>query len=250
MLVRERLLEVALERSLRHSTVLSYERLLGRIGALDLEVALVSREWALTAVWTLDGPNTRRAVLVALRAVCGLSLPIPRSVPRRYDLPSEDTLRLALMQTPHETRCLLMAYGGLRVGEACAITARDISGDRLTVDKQVSELTQTGKDTIVRIGPVKSREDVVYLPHWLAPRVEGLEDWVKPSTVRESLRRAGRKVGLSLNPHQLRHWSATTLLERGVPLPVVSKHLRHSSIETTLAYAQTDQAGSIHSAFG
>jgi len=49
-------------------------------------------------------------------------------VPRRYVLPDEDTLRLALMTTPHETRGLLMMYCALRLGEACAVTSRDVAG--------------------------------------------------------------------------------------------------------------------------
>ena len=41
MKVRERLVEQAFERGLRRSTLLSYERLLGRLGILDQEVAQV-----------------------------------------------------------------------------------------------------------------------------------------------------------------------------------------------------------------
>ena len=44
---------------------------------------------------------------MAVRSVLGLEIKIPRGVPRRYDLPDEDTLRLALTTTPHEVRGLL-----------------------------------------------------------------------------------------------------------------------------------------------
>ena len=73
----------------------------------------------------------------------GFGFKIPRGVPRHYDLPDEDTLRLALMTSPHEIRGLLMAYAGLRLGEACAITRLDVAGDRLRVDKQVQALRET-----------------------------------------------------------------------------------------------------------
>ena len=47
--------------------------------------------------------------------------------------------------------------------------------------------------------------------------------------------------GIRLNPQMLRHWYATTLLARGVPLIVVSRQLRHSDVATTLrTYAQCD----------
>jgi hypothetical protein len=118
--VRERAFKVGLEKGLRQSTVLSYERLIGRLGILD-DVE-VSQEEVLSRLWSVDNPNTRRAVVIALRSVFGWKVKIPRGIPRRYDLPDEDTLRLALMTSPHEVRGLLMMYAGLRVGEACAVT--------------------------------------------------------------------------------------------------------------------------------
>jgi integrase len=251
MNVQDRLLEVALERGLRRSTLLSYRRLLNQVGLLDEEVGSVTREGALEALWTLQSPNTRRSACIALRAVLGLDIRVPKGVPKRYVLPSEDDLRLACMCSPHETRLLLLAYCGLRVSEAAAITGRDVHGDRLTVDKQVSQLFQTGQPTTVTIGPVKSREDTVILPQWLAPRVLLLEGTTRPDILRESLRRAGHKVGLSLSPHQLRHWYATELLARGVPLITVSRAMRHSDVTTTLrVYAQSDDGTEIHRAFG
>ena len=215
MTVRETLYLVAGKKSLRQSTVYSYERLLGRMGILDLEHP--SQEQVVEALWTIDNPNTRRAAAIAVRSVLGYPIRIPKGVPRRYDLPAEDTLRMALMLTPHQPRGLLMMYAGLRIGEACAITARDRRGDRLTVDKQVVQLHSTGKQIPVRIGPVKTNEASIVIPSLLNPYVDGLTTWDKPANVRESLRRAGNKVGFSLSPHMLRHWYATTLLARWHP---------------------------------
>lgn len=248
---RERLLEAALERDLRRSTVLSYERLLGRIGALDADL---TKEEALDRLYGIDNPNSRRATVIALRAVYGWSLKIPKGVPRRYDLPDEDTLRLALMQTPHEVRGLLMMYGGLRIGEACAVTPSSLDGDRLTVDKQVQQLHKTGQETTLRLSPVKASVASVIIPWWLCPLVTSLPvsgPLCKPDGVRESFRRAGRKVGITLNPHMLRHWYATTLIAKGVALPVVTQQMRHSDVSVTLrTYIQVDTGASIHDLFG
>lgn len=249
MLVRERLYEVGMERGLRQSTVLSYERLLRRVGVLDLDTAQVTSEGVSERLWAIDSPNTRRSVVVALRAVCGLQIRIPRAVPRRYDLPDEDTLRLALMTSPHEARGLAMMYAGLRIGEACAITRYDISGDRLSVDKQVIQLHRTGQPTICRIGPVKSTEGTVVIPHWLSERLADLDGTTRPDVVRESLRRAGGKVGIRLNPHMLRHWYATELLKRGAPLSLVSRQMRHSDIATTLRAYSQHSTQTIHEVF-
>jgi integrase len=242
-LVSQRILEVALERSLRASTVRSYETLLRRIHLLDREVATVTQAEVLEAVWQLESPNTRRSTVIAVKSVVGLDLKIPRGVPRRYVLPDEDTLRIALLCTPHEIRGLLMMYAGLRSGEASAITGRDVQGDRLTVDKQVLE--DTG-----RIGAVKSSVAAITIPWWLSERLQSVEDITRPASVRESLRRAGRKVGISLNPHQLRHWYATHLLAEGASLVTVSRALRHSDIKTTAVYLQIDDGEAIHRILG
>lgn len=247
---RERLAEVALERNLRRSTMLSYRRLLDGLGVLDCDP---SKEEVLERIWAVENPNTRRATVIAVRSVFGWNIKIPRAVPRRYDLPSEDTLRLALMTSPHEARGLLMMYAGLRLGESCAITHRDVDGDRLTVNKQVQMLHETGKPTTLMLGPLKSAcsDSTVVIPHWLTAVVGSLTDTAKPDSVRESLRRGGRRAGIALNPHMLRHWYATTLIENGVALPVVQRQMRHSDIAVTLrTYVQTDAGASVHDLFG
>lgn len=251
MKVQDRLYAVALERDLRKSTVIEYKRCLRRVGVLDLDDSQVSLETVTEALWTITNPNTRRNSAIALRAVLGLPIRIPKAVSRRYDLPDEDTLRLALMTSPHEIRGLLMMYGGLRLGEACAITARDVSGTRLNVDKQIQTLRETGRPTVSHTTHVKTQAAEIVIPQWLAERLVDVTDTPKPDNVRESMRRAGKKVGISLNPHQLRHWYATTALERGVPMMVVSKQLRHSDIATTLrVYTQHDPGKHIQEAFG
>lgn len=251
MKVQDRLYAVALERDLRKSTVIEYKRCLRRIGVLDREVGEVSLEDMTEALWEIQNPNTRRNTAIAIRSVLGYQIRIPKPVSRRYNLPDEDTLRLALMTCPYETRGLLMMYGGLRLGEACAITRLDVNGDRLRVDKQIQALRETGKPTVIQTAQVKTHEADIVIPQWLATRLLDVTTTDKPDAVRESMRRAGKRVGIALNPHQLRHWYATTAIERGVPIMVVSRQLRHSDIATTLrTYTQHDEGKHIHGAFG
>lgn len=250
MSVRELLYSVALDKGLRRSTLLSYERLLGYVGILDEEDTPELRSSLSERLWEIENPNTRRAAVIALRSVLGVSIRIPKSLPRRYELPSEDTLRLALMTTPHEVRGLLMMYGGLRIGEACAITSKDVSGDRLRVDKQVQQLHQTGKPTTIKIGPVKSTEADIVIPHFLADRLQTVTTTAKPDAVRESLLRAGKKVGIHLNPHMLRKWYVTHLIRSGVPMELVRRQARHSDISVTLSHYEQFSESSIHDLFG
>ncbi|GAB4002062.1 hypothetical protein [Nocardioides ultimimeridianus] len=87
--VRERLRSIALERGLRQSTLLSHDTLLTRTPLIDLPMPVLL-EAVTDALWTLDNVNTRRAAVIACRSVLGLRIKIPRGVPRRYDLPTED----------------------------------------------------------------------------------------------------------------------------------------------------------------
>jgi integrase len=218
------------------------------MGLMDLTNP--SQEEVLAAIWAIDNPNTRRAAVICVRSIMGWNIKIPKAIPRRYDLPDEDTLRLALMTSPHEARGLLMMYAGLRIGEACATRPEDLSGDKLTVARQVIQLHKKGQPTVTRIGPVKSSEGAITVPEVLVPYIKSLGDIAKPDSVRESLRRAGLKVGVNLNPHMLRHWYATTLLERGVPLSLVSKQMRHSDVAVTLRSYSEHKDSDIHRAFG
>lgn len=234
--------QAATERNLRQGTVFSYRRLLLAIGITDDSLSL---EEVQARLFELDNASTRRATVIAVRAVLGHKIKIPKAPKRSYVLPDESTLRLALMTSPHHVRGLLMMYAGLRVGEACAVTPRQLNGDRLLVDRQIVELYASPRETggnavrVCRLGPVKGSEASVVVPFWLLPYVETLTDTVVPSRVRESLRRAGHKVGVHLNPHALRHWYATTLLERGAPLTLVQAQMRHSDIAVTLrAYSE------------
>jgi integrase len=248
MTIRQKLYQQAMERGLRQTTVRSYETLLGRLGVLDLDY--ISPDDLYERLYRIDNPNTRRAAVIACRSVLGIKLKIPKGVPRKYNLPDEDTLRLALMTSPHEIRGLLMMYGGLRIGEACATVNTDANGDQLAVTRQVIQLHKTGEPTVTRIAPVKTTEGAITIPYWLSERLSGVTETAKPDSVRESLRRAGIKVGIALNPHMLRHWYATTLLERGLPFSLVSKQMRHSDIAVTLrTYSQT-KSSDVHRVFG
>jgi integrase len=222
-----------------------------QLGVLDAPLDSVTEQQVNDALWKLTNPNTRRSAAAAVRSVLGFPVKIGRAVPRRYTLPSEQDIRLAAMTSPHETRILLMAFCALRVSEAAAVTRADLSGDRLRIDKQHQTLRETGQPTVTRITTTKTAASDVPVPYWLIPQVEALTEMVKADNLRESLRRAGRRVGVPMNPHMLRHWAATTLLERGATLITVSRVLRHSDIKTTAAtYIQVDDASAVHSAFG
>ena len=52
------------------------------------------------------------------------------------------------------------------------------------------------------------------------------------------VRRVGRRAGVSVHPHQLRHTLATQAINRGMRLEAIAALLGHRSMEMTLIYAR------------
>lgn len=224
-------------KDIRPGTLRSYRQCLRYFSHLSTDDLSVS---ALNEVLMgIPNQNTRRKVVIALKSCVDhpavKTLRVPAQQAKVYDLPDETTLRLALMTCPHQTRALLMMYAGLRLGEACAVTAASLEGRWLKVDSQVEESTR-------RIVPVKTNAARIPLPEWLLPQVQGLTEVGSPKAVRKALASAGRRVGIRLNPHQLRHWYATTLVRQGVNPSVVQRLMRHADIRVTFrVYSQVAQ---------
>ena len=60
------------------------------------------------------------------------------------------------------------------------------------------------------------------------------------TSAREIVRKAGRKIGIELSPHDLRRHAATYASRAGAPLEIVSKViLRHANLSTTQRYLGT-----------
>jgi integrase len=57
------------------------------------------------------------------------------------------------------------------------------------------------------------------------------------SAARRMAKTAGRRIGIELNPHDLRRHAATYASRAGAPLEIVSKIiLRHANLSTTQRY--------------
>jgi integrase len=130
-------------------------------------------------------------------------------------------------------------YGGLRVGEACAVTPEKLSGDYLEVNEAYS---QDG----LHLGSPKTYGKVL-LPHWLAEEVRAMkldQFWqigmttkmVSNSIYKLSRNRkwSTRTGGKGVNPHMLRHFYATEMILRGVNPEIVRRQMRHKNVSTTL----------------
>jgi integrase len=126
----------------------------------------------------------------------------------------------------------LQSKCGARIGEVLKVRVKDIEGRKITVRDPKS-----GKDS-----------EVIFMPEPVANRLKayiqkkGLDEHdrafnISYATARTMINRLGKKVGIRLNPHDLRRHSATFASRNGMPLEIISKVLlRHQDLKTTQVY--------------
>lgn len=229
-------------RTLKQTSVRSYLRSIRDLGIADIPIGSLTLGLLHQRLLTYHNNNTRRKHCIAVKSVFRdllpdlKMLPTPTPTSRRYNLPDEPTLRFGLMFSQYELQGLLMAYAGARLGEAVATTADDLKGNVLNIYRQVDELGElTASKTC---GPV-------VIPWWLADRIKTASPCeASPPAVAMSIVRSSVKAGYRLNPHQLRHWFCTRMIDNGVHPEVCRRQMRHKRLSTTLGvYAQfTDES--------
>lgn len=159
---------------------------------------------------------------------------------------------------PISIAILIALYGGLRIGEVCALTWQDIDLNNgiITVTKTVERLknkenmesktilmilepkTQTSK----RIVPIPSfLKEYLYNYHndltisnkssYLLTNSEKIPD---PRTIQNQFQRLCQDYNFQINFHSLRHTYATHCVMQEVDLKSLSEMLGHSNVSTTL----------------
>lgn len=136
---------------------------------------------------------------------------------------------------------LLMLHSGLRTGEVRRLRFGDIdwAGRRIRIEQskglkdRLVFLSQATIDALsayldVR-GPTEALPDQMFVYRHLP---------LSNSYCYERLRTYGKRCGVTVKPHQLRHSCATLLLNAGAPVLTVQTLLGHKWVDTTLGYAR------------
>ena len=146
---------------------------------------------------------------------------------------------LGAVRSPVYRSVLGVMYGcGLRIGEAVAVTVKDMDAQRMVI-------RVVGKGNKERLAPLSQGllEDLrrVWSTHrhaqWLFANKRG-SDHVDEGELYKvfSQIRNDQGLGDTVKPHSLRHSFATRLMEQGVPAETVRILLGHASIKTTQTY--------------
>lgn len=147
-----------------------------------------------------------------------------------YELEAVERL-LAHAGTRDATLVLLGAHAGLRVSEACELTAADLD---LAAGQLRVRLGKGGKQRTVALS---RRLQAALATLELAPGASVLG--VGVNGARAALRRLCKRAGVDYRAaHALRHSSGTRLYRDTGDLETVARHLGHANLETSRVYAK------------
>jgi integrase len=238
MLVSEYATNIINSRPYKYATRVSYIKGIKSLGIWDLPIEALKVSLVMDKVESLKSHNVKRNAYIILRSVfsdLGVFSELPRlnSISKQYVFPTQEEIHETIEKSKYRLQLLLCMYGGLRVGESCAVQPNDLEGDWLNVTRAFS---QDGK----HVGTSKTQGKIL-LPKWLADEIRAMsqEDlWVigKPTHLvtwacGNLSKRGNRK---KINPHMLRHWFATDMIKRGVNPEIVRRQMRHKNVNTTL----------------
>jgi integrase len=217
---------------------------LKRLGIWDLDISQVNSSLIRDKVERVTTQSTRKRLFITARTifkdlgVCQ-DLPYLEAEGKIYDIPKQEHLEWLIARSKYRLQLLLCMYGGLRVGEACAVTPDKLQGNYLDVNQAFS---QDG----LELGSPKTYGKIL-LPEWLVDEVRNMKAdqfWkigmttkmVSNSCYKLSKGKEWRQMteGKSVNPHMLRHWYATDMIRRGVNPEVVRRQMRHKNVSVTL----------------
>jgi integrase len=165
----------------------------------------------------------------------------------------------AMMPSPHSDLLRLLLYQGLRYGEAVGLDWADITLAQpatMHIHQAWGHVAAPDGALIQGFGPPKSRAATRVIPivdeartmlwsryHKMGDAKRGLvfpssRNPLRPvpnTTALKSFHQATDRAHLPrMRLHDLRHWCATILLGRGVPVPTVAAILGHASPNVTL----------------
>jgi integrase len=244
MKVSEYATNVINTRPYKYETRLTYFKDLKRLGIWNMDVTEVNSALIRNNVEQITTQSTRKRLFITARSIFR-DLDICQDLPnleaegKIYDIPTQQELEWLIERSKYRLQLLLCMFGGLRVGEACAVTPEKLSGDYLDVNQASS---QDG----LHLGSPKTYGKIL-LPSWLAEEVRNMSKdqlWKLGRTTKVVTNSCyklshGEKFkrmtgGKSVNPHMLRHWYATDMIRRGVNPEVVRRQMRHKNVSVTL----------------
>jgi len=160
---------------------------------------------------------------------------IPRARRREVMALTEEQVN-ALMNSLRKTRdkliVSLLLDTGLRAKELLSVTVSDVNLNNRSI---IVRNTKNGEARVVFFTEKTAKLLSAYLQrNNLKPEDKLFK--ITYHALYRKLKRIGKKLGIDLRPHVLRHTFATNAIRKGVQLPIVQRLLGHKDIRTTQIY--------------
>lgn len=162
----------------------------------------------------------------------------PKQLPKVVSKEKINELIVGITNVKHRLVVKLLYSCGLRLQELVNLKRADIDFARGVVYVRGGK---GGKDRVTIISQ-RLKDDLLsyYSTHeFRTPYVfEGRRGKYTKKSVQKVLERHGKRVGIKLTPHMLRHSFATHLLEAGTDIRYIQRLLGHSDVSTTQVYTR------------
>lgn len=167
---------------------------------------------------------------------------LERELERSLNAAATDSARF--LRTRDRAIILLLVNSGLRVSELCALDVEDLA----LSERSGSVIIRRGKGNKARTVPLnvdarrpllawaeqRGRAGIFAAMLFCDHQGQPLQRW----GVHSALKEYGRRAGIEVAPHTLRHTFATSLAAAGVRTEEIAALLGHSKLETTRRYTQ------------
>lgn len=152
---------------------------------------------------------------------------------------TQEQVKLLFAAVPNlKSRTVLQTiYGaGLRLQEGVKLKVSDIDSTKMLLR------IRHGKGNKERYSMLSPNLLVILRSYYKTYRPSNYlfpgtrQDYVSETVIQRACAEAGRKIGIEVSPHTLRHSFATHLLVQGTDIRLIQELLGHSALRTTLIY--------------
>lgn len=160
------------------------------------------------------------SVLKTYRPTFVLNVTLPQKTKKEVFIPTEEEIRMVLQKvkgTDFEIPIILACYG-MRRSEICALTADDIDGDTVRINKAMVQ--NENREWVIKSTKTTLSTREITIPIDIANRIkeQGYAYKGYPGSISNHLARIEKELGLQhFSLHKLRHYFASKLSSMNVP---------------------------------